>query len=459
MPVATPGIPPVQTASAVAPLQPPPPVAPVPPATRAVPAPSTAPTVKPKAVPSLPKLSSIRFRVPIGVYIAAGLVVLGGILVGLSEFGAVALGVEQFWGLSNRANQALAVGAQTLLGSTNYRVTGRITLDGVVPVADAAAAPSQLMIEFVQDRADTISKVTGNVVFAGAPGQEELFGTALSGGAPVPFELIQSNNDLYLRLPDADPVDQWQKLSSAQLTDLGIKGNGWSALVQALTQTTAKGKRLPKARLENVSTKGYETVVPTDTVVAPFTSTTVKAGSELTVKAQIGIGDKRPYQLAFDGPFESSSLRGAIHATANFASFGQVSGLAVPAADKVKATSPLLFMSDHGLMKADSLIGRDVQRKADVRAIAVALVEYAAAQRPFAYPQTQGVVKLEPGSEIVKLLEPYLATVPTDPLGSSRYYGYRSNGTGFELTASLENTADTAATVEGSLALYRVKSQ
>lgn len=401
----------------------------------------------------------LRFHIPVGVYIAAGIVVLAGILVGLSEYGALALGVEQLWGLSNRAEQALAIGAQTLAGTSNYRVTSRIIVDDIIPVAGATAEPSQLMIEFVQDRADTISAVTGNVVFHGAPGQEELFGTALAGGAPVPFELIQSNNDLYLRMPDSDPADQWQKLSFTQLSDLGIKGNGWSALVSALTQSLTKGKRLPKAQLENVSTKGYETSIAANAVVAPFSTTVVGNEQVLVAKTQIGTGDKRPYQLTLDGPVATSSFRGTIHATANFASFGQVTGLSVPPADKVKATSPLLFMSEHGLLKADSIIGRDVQRKADLRAIAVALVEYAAAQRPFAYPQTQGVVKLDPGSEIANLLQPYLATIPTDPLAGTRYYGYRSSGSGFELTASLENTADAAATVEGSLALYRVKSQ
>lgn len=397
---------------------------------------------------------------PVWLYGVVGLVVVGGgTLLGLSEFGVLALGVEQLWGLSNRAEQAIAVASETLTGSGNYRVTAKATIDDIFPVSATVAEPSQLVIEFVEDRTGTTSKASGNVTFHPAVGQEELFGTVLSGGAPVAFETVQSEGDLYLRLPDQDPAGLWQKLTFTQLSDLGIKANGWPALIVALTQSTTKGKRLPKLQFENVSTKGYETQVASRLVGSPFTTTTLGVDQQLSATAHVGIGDKRPYLVTLDGPVATPTLRGTLHATANFSSFGTVSPVAVPAADTIKNTSPILFMSEHGLMQADSLIGRDVQRKADLRALTVALVEYAAAQRPFAYPKVDGVVRIEPGSELAKMLGPYLSPIPTDPLADTRYYGYRSIGTGFELTASLENTADPAGVLEGSLVLYRVKSQ
>ncbi|MEK7184177.1 MAG: hypothetical protein AAB701_01515 [Patescibacteria group bacterium] len=404
-------------------------------------------------------LPKVKLKVPRFLYGVAGLVVVGGLLVGLSESGVLALGIEQFWGLSNRAEQAIALGAKTLTSAGNYQVTVRATIEDILPTDASTVEFSRLIVEFVEDRSGATSKASGNVTFQPAPGQEELFGTALAGGAPVAFETIQSDGDVYLRLPDQDPANQWQKVSFTQLSDLGIKANGWPALVTALTESVSKGQRLPKQQLENVSTKGYQTNVAASALVAPFSTTAIDAEQQLAAKTQVGIGDKRPYAVALDGPVATKSLRGTLHATANFSSFGSVATVVAPTADMVKNTSPLLFMSDHGLLKADSLIGRDVQRKADLRALTVALVEYAAAQRPFAYPKFDSPVRIEPGSEIAKLLEPYLSPIPTDPVAATRYYGYRSTGTGFELTASLENSADPTGTQEGSLVLYRVKSQ
>ena len=410
--------------------------------------------------PPVPGAAKTRKRLPIWLFAILGLVLVSGILVVLSEYGVLSLGVEQLWGLSNRADQALSVAASTLTNNSNYRVTGKVIVDNLVSSAASGSAPSQLTLEFVQNRSGGVSRTTGNATFHPTAGQEQLLGTLLAPAAPVPFEMIEQNNDLYIRIQQVDGDSQWTKLSAADLTDLGFQsGAGWPTLIQGIAKSLGKGSRLAKQQVENVSTKGYQTQISTSALSASFMKTSVGQADTLDAKAQLGIKDKRPYSVVLAGPIATGTLNANLNATINFSSFGQIEAIVPPTADHVIVRSAASFLSEHGLLKADSVIGRDVQRKADLRTIAVALVEYAASQKPFGYPKVDGTVHLDKASDIAQALAPFLPKLPTDPLAADRYYGYQSDGTSFSLTASLENSGDPAGKHSGSLVLYQVSSQ
>ncbi len=414
---------------------------------------------QPKAKLTLPLLHPK--KLPIWLFGVAGLVVVGGVLVVLSEYGTLSLGIEQFWGLSNRAEQALQVAANTLGGATNYRVTGKVTLNSLLPADGSATADSSLDIEFVQDRASGASKTTGNITFRPVSGQEQLLGPLLSKGVPVGFELVQVGSDAYVHVDTVDEANKWVKFSTSDLNYLGLKTASWPTLVQGMAQSVIKVERLPKQQLENVSTKGYQTQVLANGLMALFSSTALAESDQFDTKSQLGISDKRPYALTLAGPVTTKTLKATLGANFNLSSFGSVQAIVPPTADQVKVQSVPLFLSQHGLLKADSVVGRDVQRKADLHDITIGLIEYAAAQHPFAYPKVDGIIHLDKGTDVAKAIAPYLlpAELPADPLATDRYYAYSSDGKSFTLSAALENTGDPAGKQVGNLLLYSVVSQ
>lgn len=100
---------------------------------------------------------------------------------------------------------------------------------------------------------------------------------------------------------------------------------------------------------------------------------------------------------------------------------------------------------------------RDASRKTDLATIAAALEQYKSAKG--SYPISSTITKLDSASSDVALkLSPYLSAIPKDPLDPQFYYGYLSeNGTGYLLTAVLENKQDAEAVQSGSLALYKIE--
>lgn len=108
-------------------------------------------------------------------------------------------------------------------------------------------------------------------------------------------------------------------------------------------------------------------------------------------------------------------------------------------------------------------LGRDDQRVKDIETIARALDAYAAknpkAEGP--YPKSNGLEKIDgPYSSTASVLREsgYWKEQVKDPLSPKSFYGYKSDGYSYELTAVLENKNDKRCTVEGSLCIHRVKN-
>ncbi len=98
----------------------------------------------------------------------------------------------------------------------------------------------------------------------------------------------------------------------------------------------------------------------------------------------------------------------------------------------------------------------DSQRKTDLATIKETLVEYYQANSK--YPISLETTKTNDANSILveKLVPSYLVDLPIDPLDPQYYYGYKSNGTTFELTSVLEDKTDSAGIQMGQYFLYKV---
>lgn len=102
--------------------------------------------------------------------------------------------------------------------------------------------------------------------------------------------------------------------------------------------------------------------------------------------------------------------------------------------------------------------GRDTQRKADLASIAKALESYHSAQGRYPQVLAAGKISSTDGTLYSSLVPTYLTTLPLDPKSPTNYYGYKSDGTTYNLTCVLEDTTDTAGKLVGSIYLYTLSS-
>ena len=75
------------------------------------------------------------------------------------------------------------------------------------------------------------------------------------------------------------------------------------------------------------------------------------------------------------------------------------------------------------------------------------------------YPSTDSVlIKTSDSNSVLAqaLVLKYLEKLPDDPLAPSDFYGYKSDGTSFELTCVLEDTSDPDGARSGNLYLYKI---
>jgi len=97
----------------------------------------------------------------------------------------------------------------------------------------------------------------------------------------------------------------------------------------------------------------------------------------------------------------------------------------------------------------------DKTRKSDLANLKAALTAYYQAEQ--SYPVAETSQKTSDKTSALSVLVPtYIAALPDDPLAPTYYYGYKSDGKTFELTAVLEDRSLGDGTLVGSLYLYKV---
>jgi hypothetical protein len=107
------------------------------------------------------------------------------------------------------------------------------------------------------------------------------------------------------------------------------------------------------------------------------------------------------------------------------------------------------------------MIDRDIKRIEDLNALVIALVNYAASNN-YQYPITNGAEKISDEENIIfKILKSgkYLDKLYQDPIPDKNYYGYTSDGSRFDLTASLENPNDERCIPTSNLCIYTLTSE
>lgn len=99
---------------------------------------------------------------------------------------------------------------------------------------------------------------------------------------------------------------------------------------------------------------------------------------------------------------------------------------------------------------------RDQTRKADLTEIKNALETYFIDIG--AYPKTTGIEKTNAAVSNLKtaLVTTYTTVLPIDPQDPTFYYGYKSDGTTYELTSILEDQNDPLGEVSGSYFIQKI---
>ena len=98
----------------------------------------------------------------------------------------------------------------------------------------------------------------------------------------------------------------------------------------------------------------------------------------------------------------------------------------------------------------------DARRQADLAAFRVALELYKSDKG--IYPSSQN--KLQQGLPCDEMIDVYVTNCPVDPAGPPAFYGYRSDGRTYELTAALDDPECDVegASREGGMCIFRVSS-
>jgi len=99
----------------------------------------------------------------------------------------------------------------------------------------------------------------------------------------------------------------------------------------------------------------------------------------------------------------------------------------------------------------------DATRKTDLANIKTALQKYYNDKQSF--PVSITLSKTSDTETPLKVLVPtYLPSLPIDPLSPNSFYGYKSDGKTFQLSAVLEDKSDSSGQLVGSLFLYIVSN-
>ncbi len=394
----------------------------------------------------------------IGLVAVVTLLTAGIVLFLLSEAGTLTLGIESWWGLSNRPAEALALASQTLSGTDRYRAELDLTLthNGVpslptiaeagtsgtvagIQTASAASVETTLHLLAAQDVTPEASRLAARLVSQTTSAEVQAL-PLFSGVAPTRINLITTDSSLYLNLPEAD-AEGWVKAQKEELAGLAVSTVAWPALVGRLGTDLITGERLGGRTINGESAKGYRIVLPAVEIARLLAPSLPVLSGSLTVKTWIGTRTHQPLLIELTGTAGNGTLTGTI----TFKDFDGAVAVGLPDPEHVTEQPLATWLQTNHILAGDTAIGRDARRKRDLAAIQTALEEFAAAQSPFAYPQVDlpagqagGTV---PISDLAGTLKPYLDPLPSDP-SENRSYLYNSDGNGYELQATLEETSE-----------------
>jgi hypothetical protein len=371
------------------------------------------------------------------------------------EAGLFSLGIEHWWGLSNRAPTALAQSASAMSETDSYHIDGEITIELISP--NASVQPS-FNGRFSQDISGNQSRIATEWTLTADKMDEDILGPILAEGKTVQAEMVTSGDELYLRIIDSNNPT-WLLTTQDSLSSIGLQSFEWVNLILALA-ANATGERSGGATIDNTRSKGYQFSLDAQALSDLFApNLPINSVSAATGEAMLGSGDKLLRELKLTADFTSGNTSGNLNTNLQFSSYNQPTVIEIPTASTPLDTTLNDWLTGNGLVISDTPKGRDAIRKYDLNRIAVALAEYATQTKPFGYPVESAPVDITDSQNLDVALAPYLAKLPQDPSSPEYYYGYQSDGQSFKLTAVLENKTDEQGISQGNYTLFVIESK
>jgi len=178
--------------------------------------------------------------------------------------------------------------------------------------------------------------------------------------------------------------------------------------------------------------------------------------NSLSAEIWVGRWDLMPRKAAFN--FEARSegqMVATINASVLFSKFNEPVTIQEPT-DALDFKAILEQITGINVNDAMST-GRDARRQADLTTLASALELYKDSKG--SYPSTNNLLSRMDSSNIPCrefIAGDFLSRCPSDPTGLPSFYGYKSDGSSYELTAVLENLNDPNCVVEGTICIFRI---
>ncbi len=272
------------------------------------------------------------------------------------------------------------------------------------------------------------------------------------------LDLVEQNSKLYVKSTNVDFSGSEKKWTT---NNLPVNSGEILPLIfnsANLTGFSITGKRLGSGRVNNVPVYRYQVNIKIGSLLENIG---IKDDMINSIEGEIDIGKKDQliyYLELVVTPGVSSSVT-RVDLKAALKDFGSVQAIPVPeGSGELAVTTPAPTPAPTITGPSAGLLARDSQRKTDLRAIETALRSYFEAKGK--YPNTSGKViqTRTEGNILLKTLVPtYLSLLPVDPWTDKYYYGYKSDGSSYELTAVLGNNSDVEGTMTGGLNLFIIR--
>lgn len=361
---------------------------------------------------------------------------------------------------TSAANSSTSPSASPTVSATP---TPTLTTPAVPTTSTGASQPIVVTGTMILDQA---SKTNGKVALH--LDLSQLPSSILPATLPtsIDAEIRLADGKIYLQMPLLALVSnikttEWVELPATTTASVSTATKVLDAqkLLDAITQS----QRVGYDQLGPVRAAHYQLTLDTTKLLAATdgSSSLSALSTGLTepapIKADIwlGVHDMLPYKMQFSLGDSSKDLF-ALAYTANLTQYNGVAAVPAPDPSLINAQG----IGNIDVANLDSTLqekARDAQRKTDLRSMKSALMLYKTDHGK--YPSSDGkVVKTNDAKNVLQDLvsKGYLSKLPVDPNDPKTWYGYKSDGTTFELWGALEDKTDPDGQQQGAYFIFKL---
>lgn len=275
--------------------------------------------------------------------------------------------------------------------------------------------------------------------------------------------LVSQNSKLFVK---STGVDFSGSSKGWVYEDLGLSKEVYSSIFSSpnLSGFSVTGSRLGSGRVNGYAVYRYKVNIKIGSLLSEIG---VEDSAVNSITGEVDIGKKdhliRGVNISIIPSASSSITRFDINSL--ITGYGAASDISTPLdAVAINATSTNSSAKTTPTIQQNSkysaeLLARDAQRKTDLNAISSALTQYYTATG--GYPSTNDeIIQTRAAGNVLSttLVPTYLNSLPVDPMTDKYYYGYKSNGSSYELSAVLGNMEDPDGTLLAGKNLYIIKN-